>query len=600
MNGRALGLILSGAFSVVLQAGCGNAIQSEVEAYLAEYDLRFQELYYRAALAEWESNTRIGEGNATNAARTRSANEALAAFVGSVENIERIRNYLGRRDELEPLQVRRLEAMLYAAADKPQTAPELVRERIAAETEQVEALFGFEFLLYGEPIVPNRIDELLRSSRDLGERLAVWEASKEVGRGLKAGVVRLRDLRNGTVRALGYPDFFAYQVSDYGMTTEEMLELTDRLIEQTRPLYRELHTWARYELAERYGAPVPDLLPAHWLPNRWAQDWTALVTVEGLDVDAAMREHDAEWVVRQGEDFFVSLGFDSLPAGFWERSSLYPLPAGAPYKKNTHASAWHLDLDGDVRSLMSVEPNSDWYSTAIHELGHIYYYISYSRPSVPLTLRTGANRAYHEGIGSMLGLAAQQRRFLQGRGFVTQGTDVDRRAQLLREALDFVVFIPWSAGVMTRFEHELYADSLPPERFNERWWELVRRYQGVVPPSRRGEEYADAATKTHINDDPAQYYDYALSYALLFQLHSHIARELLHQDPHDTDYYGERSVGDFLRALMAPGASRPWRDVLRRTTGRELDAQAIVEYFAPLEEWLAEVNRGRTHTLPEP
>ena len=302
--------------------------------------------------------------------------------------------------------------------------------------------------------------------------------------------------------------------------------------------------------------------------------------------------------MRQGEAFYRSLGFDSLPTTFWTKSSLYPLAVDAPYKKNTHASAWHLDLDRDVRSLMSVEPNREWYETVHHELGHIYYFLSYSRPEVPIVLRSGANRAYHEGIGSMIGLASLQRRFLAARGVISADVKVDRMAQLLQEALAYVVFIPFAAGTMTRFEHELYAGKLPPDRFNATWWELARKYQGIVPPAPRDEHWADALTKTHINDDPAQYYDYALSYALLFQLHDHIARQILHQDPHDTDYYGHREVGDFLRQLMAPGASRPWREVLKETTGRELDAKAMVEYFEPLYQWLKQQNQGRTATLP--
>ena len=159
-------------------------------------------------------------------------------------------------------------------------------------------------------------------------------------------------------------------------------------------------------------------------------------------------------------------------------------------------------------------------------------------------------------------------------------------------------FAPFAAGTMTRFEHALYAEDLSPDEFNATWWALVRDYQGVVPPEPRGEEWADALTKTHINDDAAQYYDYAIANALLFQMHDHIAREILGQDPHDTDYYGSTAVGDFLRALMTPGASRPWRDVLQETTGRELDAQAMVDYFQPLYDWLQEQNRGRDATLP--
>jgi len=582
-----------------LLLGCNAGVRREVEAFLGDYGTTYQRLVSESQQAEWASNTHIVEGDTTNATRTKAANEALAAFVGSVENIERIRGYLKRSAQLEPPQVRQLEVMLYNAAGSPQTVPDLVRRRIAAETQQVEKLYGFTFTLHGRPVTPNDIDRSLREGRSLTERRAVWEASKEVGAAVKPGLVQLRDLRNGVVQALGYPDFFAYQVSEYGLTTDELVRLMDTLLVQLRPLYRELHTWTRYELARRYGQPVPDLIPAHWLPNRWGQDWSALVTVEGLDVDAALKDKTPEWVVRESERFYLSLGFDSLPPTFWERSSLYPLPPGAPYKKNTHASAWHLDLDHDVRSLMSVEPNRDWLETAMHELGHIYYFMAYSRPDVPLVLRNGANRAYHEGIGSMMGLASAQRRFLVGRGLVSADVRVDSVRQLLVEALNYVAFIPFSAGTMTRFEQALYAGPLAPEQFNAEWWQLAARYQGIAPPAPRDERYADGLSKTHISDDPAQYYDYALSYALLFQLHDHIARQLLHQDPHDTDYWGSRATGDFLKNLMAPGASRPWRAVLHETTGRELDAQAMVEYFKPVYDWLVEQNRGRRATLPE-
>ena len=410
---------------------------------------------------------------------------------------------------------------------------------------------------------------------------------------------QLRRLRNQTVRALDYQDFFSYQVSDYGMSTKEMLALMDGLNRELRPLYRELHTYFRYQLAKKYKQPIPDLIPAHWLPNRWGQDWTALVSVQGFDLDGALRTKEPEWLVKQAERFYVSLGLASLPASFYQRSSLYPLPPDADYKKNNHASAWHLDLEQDIRSLMSVESNAEWYETTHHELGHIYYYISYTNPDVPLLLRSGANRAYHEAMGSLMGLAAMQPRFVATVGLVPEGTKPDPIQTLLKEALNYVVFIPWSAGVMTRFEHDLYADELSPDQWNQHWWKLKARYQGIAPPSPRDERYCDAATKTHINNDPAQYYDYALSNVLLFQLHDHIAREILGEDPHDTNYFGREEVGRFLDSIMRPGASVDWRKVLREKTGQDLSAEAMLRYFEPLMEWLREQNRGRTHTLPE-
>jgi peptidyl-dipeptidase A len=384
------------------------------------------------------------------------------------------------------------------------------------------------------------------------------------------------------------------------MTSGEMQAQLLQIMKELRPLYRELHTWARYELAKKYHVKeVPDMIPADWLPNRWGQDWTGMVHVQGMDLDSKLKEKQPEWLIKQAERFYVSIGFDSLPGSFWQNSSLYPPPAGADWKKNNHASAWHMDLDKDVRSLMSIEPNAEWYETTHHELGHVYYYMSYSNPNVPIILRKGANRAFHEGIGSMMGLAAMQKPFLEGIGLFPEDTKTDSTQTLLREALNYIVFIPWSAGVMTDFENALYGENLPPAQYNSKWWELVQKYQGIVPPDDRSSDLCDAATKTHIIDDAGQYYDYAISYVLLFQIHDHIAREILHQDPHATNYYGHKEVGDYLKTILTPGATRDWRALTREATGSDLSAQAMLRYFDPLMKYLQEQNKGRKYTLPD-
>ncbi|MBP1678738.1 MAG: peptidase [Bacteroidetes bacterium] len=571
--------------------------QKDAQAFLDRYTARWTELSREYSLAEWNSQTRIVPGDTVNAAATRAARERLSMFTGSKANIDTATMLLQKTDRLSPLQVRQLKRVLYLAADNPETAGDLVRKRIAAETAQTEKLYGFTYQINGKAVTPNQIDEILRSSRSPRERAAAWAASKEVGKGLRDGLVMLQKLRNETVQPLGYPSYFAYQVSDYGMSSAEMMALMDSLVAGLRPLYRELHTYARYELASRYGQPVPEYLPADWLPNRWGQDWSAMVDVEGMDLNAALQSRTATWIVRQGEEFYMSLGWATLPKSFWELSSLYPLPPDAPYKKNNHASAWHIDYETDVRSLMSVEPNAEWWETVHHELGHVYYFMSYTNKDVPPLLREGANRAYHEAIGSMVGLASMQKPYLVGRRLARADAQVDTMQALLKEALNYAVFIPWSAGVMSRFEHDLYDNNLPPNRYNARWWDLAKEYQGIVPPSVRGEEFCDAATKTHINDDAAQYYDYALSYALLFQLHDHIARKILKQDPRATDYYGSVAAGDFLRSIMKPGSSRDWRSVLKETTGEDLNAGAMVRYFEPLTGYLKKINAGRKHTI---
>ena len=585
---------------LLLACSSSEKRQKEAQTFIDDYSAKLKELYYAASEAEWALNTKIVEGDSTNAVAARKTKEALSAFTGSTENINKARAFLQHKNELLPLQAKQLEKILYAAANNPQTVPDLVKARIKAETEQTEKLFGFDFKIDGKSVTTNQIDDILKKEPDVSQRLKAWEASKEVGKVLKDGLENLQRLRNQTVQALDYNDYFSYQVSDYGMTTDEMMELMKRLNRELRPLYRELHTYARYELAKRYGVnAVPDMIPAHWLPNRWGQDWNTMVTAEGVDLDAALRQKTAEWLVQQGENFYVSLGFPKLPPVFWEKSSLYPLPPDADYKKNNHASAWHMDIENDVRSLMSVEPNAEWYETVNHELGHIYYYIAYTNPEVPIILREGANRAYHEAMGSLMGLAAMQKPFIENLQLIQANGKTDDQKLLLKDALNYVVFMPFSAGVMSEFEHDLYKNNLPKDQYNQRWWELCEKYQGMSPPSLRGAEYCDAASKTHINDDAAQYYDYALSYVILFQLHDHIATKILHQDVHATNYFGNKEVGDFLRDIMRPGASRDWREVLREKTGEDLSARAMLKYFEPLLPYLQEANKGRNHTLGE-
>lgn len=245
-----------------------GTIQEEAQAFLDEYNSMFQQLLAESNEAEWQANTYIVDGDTATENWVTRANEALAAFTGSEENIEQAKHFLESAGELNDLQVRQLNNILYKAGSNPATAGEIVSQRIAAEQAQNNKLFSFDFTINGNPVSPNEIDSILKHSNNPAERLLAWEASKAVGIELKEGLANLKELRNASVQALGYDDFFQYQVSDYGMESEEMIALCQDMVNDIWPLYRELHTWARYTLAEKYDTEVPELLPAHWLPNR--------------------------------------------------------------------------------------------------------------------------------------------------------------------------------------------------------------------------------------------------------------------------------------------------------------------------------------------
>ena len=579
---------------------CSPDPKKQAEAFLNDYNSTYQKLYYDMQKAQWTANIDI---SSKHDSLSESAEKVYSKFIGSKDVIEKTRKFLAEKDLLEPVQVMELNKIIIAAAHRPATIPEVTDKLITATTKNTSILYGFNYALPDKTgpkkVTTNDIDNILVDSKNLNERLVAWEASKEVGKELKGGLADLESLRNQVAREMGYSSFFDLEVSDYGMSTKEMMDLMDQFAREVRPLYSELYTYARYTLAKRYNQPVPDLLPAHWLPNRWGQNWPGIV--QAVDLDGLFKGKTKEWIVHTSEQFYISMGFAPLNQNFWDKSDLYPVEPGSNRKKNNHASAWHMNLADDYRSLMSVIPNDDWFQVAHHELGHIFYFITYSNPEVPYVLRDGANRSYHEGMGDLIAMASSQRPYLEQLGLLSKDAKIDQTQWLLNDALSnsSIVFIPFAAGTMTHFEHDLYEDNLPEDQFNSRWWEYVKKYQGIAPPSPRGSEYCDPATKTHIIDDPAQYYDYALSCVLKFQLHDYIAKHILHQDPRNCNYYGNKEVGDFLKSIMRPGASKDWRTVLREKTGEDLSARAMLDYYQPLMEYLKAQNKGRKATLPE-
>ena len=576
-----------------------DTVQVQAQTYLDGYNKEYQRLSTADNLAQWKLNTYIVKGDTVSAHLADETGKSIAVYTGSKDNIDTAKKYLALKESLTPLQYRQFQTILFNAGNNPATAGNIVDRRIKAGNVQTGLLYGYKYTIDGKPVTTGYIDSLLEHSTDMSLRLKAWEASKEVGKTLKSGLDSLQHLRNASVTPLNYTDFFDYNTHDCDMTGDEMIKLTRQFISEVWPLYRELHTWTRYELAAKYKQPVPDYIPAHWLPNRWGQDWSQLVDVKALNIDSILKVRGVEWMAHEGEKFYTSLGFDTLPASFWTNSSLYPVAATAPYSKNNHASAWHIDLDKDVRSLQSITPNTEYWGTVLHEYGHIYYYLTYSTPKVPVMLRNGANRGYHEAFGTMMGLASMQKPFLEGLGLIKPGLQTNDTLKLLKEALDYVIMIPWGSGVMTEFEYSLYAKNLPTKEYNKRWWELAKKYQGIVPASERGEAYCDAATKTHINDAPAYYYNYMIANVLLFQFHEYIATNILKQDVHATNYWGNKQVGDFLKSVMQTGASVDWREHLKATIHSDLSAKPMVNYFAPLMNYLKKVNAGRSYTLPD-
>lgn len=573
-----------------------QSVAADAAQFLAFYNHVLIDMTAQLQDSEWKAATDVSDGHAGERV---GAEEVMAGFQGSAYVIRRAKELLAHSADLDELTVRQLRVILLDAAGAPATDRALLGKRIAAEAKQSATQDSFVYCLEplgtkcGKTANANAIDDLLKSSRDLAARQNAWRASKEIGRPLRPGILELRDLRNATSKELGYSNFYSLQIADYGMTTAEMMKLLDDSLAALRPLLVELQCYARKKLAKRYGQKEPVLVPAHWIGNRWAQSWPGIV--DAVNLDKLYTAKPPAFFAQQAERYYVSMGFGPLPQSFWDNSDLYPVKKGDARHKNSHATAWHMDLETSVRSLMSIEPNEDWFLTAHHELGHIYYYLSYANESVPPVLRRGANRAFHEGVGELISLSVRQEPYLRKVGLLGATDKLDPTAMLLDDALSKgPVFFAFAAGTMAHYERDLYAENLPANELNARWWKYVAQFQGVAPPSPRDETTCDACSKTHINDDPAQYYDYALATIIKHQLHEHFCKDIVHADPHACTYYENKEVGEALKKILSVGDTRDWRVLLRETTGEEISVDAMVRYYAPLLETLKKENAGGT------
>ncbi|MCP4572199.1 MAG: M2 family metallopeptidase [bacterium] len=558
---------------------------ADVDSFLTAYDVRYRTLHDDLMQATWASAT----DSAAPASNLEAARRTLADFTGSRTVIGQLRRFR-TRDDLTSLQDRRLGAAWRLAAELPATRPENVARTIAAERVLADTLAGHRALLRLPEAPPRRataeeIRHHLAAGRDTDARQAAWEAGVDVGREAEPLLADLRDLRNANAREMGYSSWFALQADDLGLTSAELLRLLDGILDEVMPLYRQLHIWTRHELAGRYGQEVPARLPVHWLDDLQGARWPGVAQAPGGPDFTGV---EPTWIVDQGAGFFLSLGFDPLTSEFWERSR-FSGTAGPP-------RVLHLDLDEDLRVLAHLDPDFAGFRTAHAVLGRTYHLRAASTPRVPPLLRIPPDRTFGAAVGDLAALAAGRRSYLVQMGLLaaTDDAPVDVRRLLVEALTGPVVAIPYLCGTVAHFEHDLYEADLPARLLNARWWEHAARWQGIEAPYLRGEQHGDAAAVPEVLTSPARGHEAALATVVAHQLHRYVCGAILHQDVHAANWFGSRQAGEFLHSFMALGATADGADVLRRATGEEISAAALVEYYAPLMTWLERENAGRS------
>lgn len=600
---------------------------ADAEAFIERVNADLREIAENNARAAWLASTYINEDS--RFLSSRASERYLTYFKQTVEEATR---YEGLT--LEPETARAIGLLKLGTAMPAPDDPDELRE-LTQISSRMEAAYGSgQYCPDGEDSCRNLGDlsEVLADPDEHGydTLLEAWTGWRTISPPMREDYARFVELTNAGARSLGYGDLAEMWQSGYDMPAAEFQTEIDRLWGQVEPLYEDLHCYVRAKLHERYGDKVPadGPIPAHLLGNMWAQDWTniyALVEpypgVGGLDVgkvlearrdekrrellsglgeDAGierqaekLRQADA-WIAREmvesAESFYTSMGIRKLPESFWKKS-MFTRPRDRDVV--CHASAWDMDMEGDVRIKMCIRPTEEDLTTVYHELGHLYYDLAYN-PLPPL-FQNGAHDGFHEAIGDTIVLAMTPG-YMAEAGLIESAGD-SREAVLnrqMRMALGKVAFLPFGR-MIDEWRWRVFSGDIGTDEYNREWWELREKYQGVAAPVERGEEHFDPGAKYHI---PANtpYTRYFLAHVLQFQFYQAMCEVAGHEGPlYQCSFFGSEEAGERFWAMLEQGARQPWpRTLAELTDGQKMDAAALNEYFRPLKEWLGERNSDRT------
>ncbi|MFL6592133.1 MAG: M2 family metallopeptidase [Luteimonas sp.] len=609
-------------------ATTGSADET-ADQFIARVNREYRDSYAELSAAQWLSSTYINDDSELVAAK---ANERWLTQLNGW--IEQARRFEGQ--PMSPATARSIALLKLMTAMPAPHDPKRLSEltRIAARMEGMYGA-GTWCATPNDPSSCKQLGELedvLRSSRDYQMQLDAWNGWHTIAKPMRNDYVRFAALVNEGAKDMGFADAGELWRSGYDMPPAQIAAETDRLWSQVKPLYEQLHCYARTKLDARYGPDKGEvagrMLPAHLMGNMWQQDWSNLwdmlqpypeagnLDITGalqrqyqqdyanelskltgtaspaqlVDADRAAHMDVARQMAHRAEDFYTSLGMQKLPESYWTKTQFIK-----PRDRDVvcHASAWDMNMAGDVRTKMCMQPDEDSFTTIYHELGHVYYDLAYNKQ--PPIFQQGAHDGFHEAIGDTIVLSMTPA-YLQSVGLVDaqqQSHEALVNAQM-RMALTKVAFLPFGL-MIDRWRWGVFDGSIKPSEYNKAWWDLKARYQGVAPVQPRGEDFFDPGAKYHVPGN-TPYTRYFLANILQFQFYKALCDASGFKGPlYECSFYGNKAAGQKYLAMLGKGASQPWQQTLRTLSGGEkMDATPLLEYFAPLQEWLKQQNEGQT------
>ncbi|MBC7991209.1 MAG: M2 family metallopeptidase [Luteimonas sp.] len=600
------------------------------DQFVARVNAEYKAMYPELTAAQWLSSTYINDDSQLLSSKSNERFLAqLKSWIGQSKRFD--------GQKLSPETARAIMLLKLGTSLPPPNDPAKLTELTKIATK-MEGMYGSGAYCKTEGDAKScrqlgELEDVLRDpAASYEDQLDAWQGWHTIAQPMRKDYERFAALVNEGARDMGFADTGEMWRSGYDMSPAELSAETDRLWGQVKPLYEQLHCYARTKLEAKYPGKgsVNGLLPAHLMGNMWQQDWAnrwdilqpySDAEAGSLDVTGALeRQYQADYsaklfaknsladtdervelerdaqvdiakkMTERAQDFYTSLGMQKLPESYWQKTMFIK-----PRDRDVvcHASAWDMNTEGDVRTKMCIKPNEEDFTTIYHELGHVYYYLAYNK--LPLIFQAGAHDGFHEAIGDTIVLAMTPN-YLQSIGLVgeqQQSNEALINSQM-RMALAKVAFLPFGL-MIDRWRWGVFDGSIPPANYNKAWWDLKAKYQGVAPVTPRGEEFFDPGAKYHVPGN-TPYTRYFLSHVLQFQFYKALCDAAGYKGPlNECSFYGNKEAGARFQAMLSKGASQPWQKTMKELTGGEkMDASAVLEYFAPLQTWLVQQNEGKT------
>ena len=536
-----------------------TAMLDRFHEYLRAHETRVVPMEREANLAWWEAAT-TGRDEAYK--RQSELKTRLETVYTDSRTFAFLKEVRAAGVVTDPLEKRQLEK-LYLEYLGRQLDPAILAKMNAASSAIEQKFSTFRAKVNGKEATDNEIADVLANSRSRDEHKAYWLASKQVGVALASDVVALVKLRNEAAVKLGFRDFYALQLALNEQDERWLLGLFDELDRLTEKPFAQVKARVDEVQRKRLSIAAGELMPWDYT-DRFFQEGPNL---SELDMDAPLAGRDLAKLVA---GFYRGIGLDADPV--LAKSDLYEHEG-----KNPHAFSTDIDRKGDVRALLNLKPNQSWLGTTLHELGHgVYEY--YLDRSLPYFLRIEAHSFTTEGVAMLFERLSDNSAFYRAMGLVDEPTAAKLAAPMQeKERMAGLIFSRW-CQVMLRFEKELYAN--PDQDLDALWSKLVERYQGLQRPAEapRGAW----ASKIHIVTWPVYYHNYELGALYASQLHAAICRDLYPgRDPATVVYVGNPRVGGYLKdKVFRTGASLPWQEFVKDSTGESLSPRAFAAQFA--------------------